>query len=95
MESKTWARFNTYINMKFLFECFTPSSLRVSAANEWDVKVNTSIENPYLQATMYYFCLSYKHNSPIFFFRGHGNESANLIGSLLGQYFPLFAHGQR
>ena len=60
----------------------------MSAANEWD-EMNTSIENPYLQATMSYFCLAYKHN------RGHGNESSNLIGSLLGQYFPLFAHGQR
>ena len=25
-----------------------------------------------------------------FFLRGHGNESCNLIGSLPGQYFPLF-----
>ena len=29
------------------------------------------------------------------FFRGHGNESCNLIGSLPGQYFPISAHGQR
>ena len=27
------------------------------------------------------------------FFRGHGNESCNLIGSLPGQYFPNSAHG--
>ena len=33
-------------------------------------------------------------NYHIFFsFRGHGNESCNLIGSLLGQYFPISAHG--
>ena len=30
-----------------------------------------------------------------FCFRGHGNESCNLIGSLLGQYFPEFAHRPR
>ena len=30
-----------------------------------------------------------------FFFRGHGNESCNLIGSLPGQYFPISAHGPR
>ena len=29
------------------------------------------------------------------FFRGHGNESCNLIGSLPGQYFPISAHGPR
>ena len=27
------------------------------------------------------------------FFRGHSNESCNLIGSLPGQYFPISAHG--
>ena len=26
-------------------------------------------------------------------FRGHGNKSCNLIGSLSGQYFPISAHG--
>ena len=31
----------------------------------------------------------------LFFFRGHGNESCNLIGSLPGQYFPISAHGPR
>ena len=31
----------------------------------------------------------------IFFLRGHGNESCNLIGSLPGQYFPISAHGPR
>ena len=31
----------------------------------------------------------------IIFFRGHGNESCNLIGSLPGQYFPISAHGPR
>ena len=30
-----------------------------------------------------------------FFFRGHGNESCNLFGSLPGQYFPISAHGPR
>ena len=29
------------------------------------------------------------------FFRGHGNESCNPIGSLPGQYFPISAHGPR
>ena len=29
------------------------------------------------------------------FFRGQGNESCNLIGSLPGQYFPISAHGPR
>ena len=29
----------------------------------------------------------------IIFFRGHGNESCKLIGSLPGQYFPISAHG--
>ena len=29
------------------------------------------------------------------FFRGHGNESCNLIGSLSGQYFLISAHGPR
>ena len=29
------------------------------------------------------------------FFRGHGNESCNRIGSLSGQYFPISAHGPR
>ena len=29
------------------------------------------------------------------FFRGHGNESCNLIGSLPGQYFPISTHGPR
>ena len=29
------------------------------------------------------------------FFRGHGNKSCNLIGSLPGQYFPISAHGPR
>ena len=30
----------------------------------------------------------------VFFFRGHGNESCNLIGgSLRGPYFPISAHG--
>ena len=27
----------------------------------------------------------------IFFFRGHGNKSCNLIGSLPSQYFPISA----
>ena len=31
----------------------------------------------------------------IYFLRGHGNESFNLIGSLPGQYFPISAHGPR
>ena len=31
----------------------------------------------------------------IFFSRGHGNESCNLIGSLPDQYFPISSHGQR
>ena len=30
-----------------------------------------------------------------YFFRGHGNESCNLIGSKPGQYFPISAHGPR
>ena len=29
------------------------------------------------------------------FFRGHGNESCNLIGSLRSPYFPTSAHEQR
>ena len=29
----------------------------------------------------------------LFFFRGHGNESCNLIGSLPGRYFPISAQG--
>ena len=39
--------------MEFLLECLTDSS-RVSAANEWDVELNTRREISYLQATMYY-----------------------------------------
>ena len=35
------------------------------------------------QNSMTYYC----------FFRGHGNESCNLIGPLPGQYFPISAHG--
>ena len=31
----------------------------------------------------------------LFFFRGHSNESCNLIGFLPGQYFPISAHGPR
>ena len=31
----------------------------------------------------------------IYFFRGHGNKSCNLIGSLPSQHFPISAHGQR
>ena len=34
-------------------------------------------------------------SSSYVFFRGHGNESCNLIGSLPGQYFPISAHGPR
>ena len=30
-----------------------------------------------------------------FFFKVHGNESCDLIGSLPGLYFPISAHGQR
>ena len=30
-----------------------------------------------------------------YFFKGHGNESYNLIGSSLGQYFPVSGHVQR
>ena len=29
----------------------------------------------------------------ILIFRGHGNKSCNLIGSLPSQYFPISAHG--
>ena len=36
-----------------------------------------------------------KNNLNYCFFRGHGNESCNLIGSLPGQYFPISAHGPR
>ena len=36
-------------------------------------------------------CGTYKD----FFFRGQGNESCNLIGSLPGHYFPISAHGPR
>ena len=39
--------------------------------------------------------LSQKKKKHLFFFRGHGNESCNLIGSLPGQYFPISAHGPR
>ena len=39
--------------------------------------------------------LHLKRYSFYLFFRGHGNESCNLIGSLSGQYFPISAHGPR
>ena len=39
--------------------------------------------------------LSQKKKNIYFFFRGHGNESCNLIGSLPGQYFPISDHGPR
>ena len=35
------------------------------------------------------------NNTYYCFFRGHGNESCNLIGSLPGQYFPISTHGPR
>ena len=31
----------------------------------------------------------------LFFFKGHRNESCNLIGSLRGLYFPISVHGQQ
>ena len=52
IEYNTWA----LVDMEFLFECLTRfDSSRVSAANEWDVELNTRREIPYLQATTYYF----------------------------------------
>ena len=39
--------------------------------------------------------LLYSILSYFIFFRGHGNESCNLIGSLPGQYFPISAHGPK
>ena len=46
----------------------------------------------YLTAGM---CTNHIINNNYCFFRGHGNESCNLIGSLPGQYFPISAHGPR
>ena len=40
-------------------------------------------------------CLSIRYYRVIFLFRRQGNEYCNLIGSLLSQYFPISAHGQR
>ena len=48
-----------------------------------------------LQRKILFKTTSYKKLPHYFFFRGHGNESCNLIGSLPGQYFPISAHGQR
>ena len=45
----------------------------------------TSLELAVYCVVMHIYC----------FFRGHGNESCNLIGSLPGQYFPISAHGPR
>ena len=39
--------------------------------------------------------VKFEKNNTYFFFRGHGNESCSLIGSLPGQYFPISAHGPR
>ena len=42
----------------------------------------------------FFFCsFRNKYYLFIFFSRGHGKESCNLIGSLPGQYFPISAHG--
>ena len=43
----------------------------------------------------FFFVPSGTNTTYLFFFRGHGNESCNLIGSLPGQYFPISAHGSR
>ena len=48
-----------------------------------------------LQRKILFKTTSYKKLPHYFFFRGHGNESCNLIGSLPGQYFPISTHGQR
>ena len=41
------------------------------------------------------FLWRHKSFSFLFFLRGHGNESCNLIGYLPGQNFPISAHGPR
>ena len=46
-------------------------------------------------STHFFLCKSLSDTMFYCFFRGHGNESCNLIGSLPGQYFPISAHGPR
>ena len=42
------------VDMELIFECLT-RWLTSEHSDEWDVKLNTRREIPYLQATMYYF----------------------------------------
>ena len=45
------------------------------------------VTNPAIWLVLYAVCIFLYF---FFFFRGHGNESYNLIGSLCSLYFPLF-----
>ena len=56
-------------------------------------RLETSINH--FEKYIAYVCKSDLNNNFYCFFRGHGNESRNLIGSLPGQYFPISAHGPR